>query len=397
MYNVIIVDDEPSAAKLLKHYVDKFADGFTVKDVFKDGNEVVNYLLYHNDVDVVLTDICMKNMSGVDLAKYIHYAVPSIKVVLVSAYTDFEYAKNAFKYGVCGYLLKVVDVEELKTLMRQIKTELDRKSHINTEDIDSERERLFGELLTGRIKKRERLLDMLSKCGFSDVLTSSVLKVQFRETNQMLEHTKSSGQDKMARSIAGIVRFAVKGGVVVPISICSEGSDCYIGIVDGEFDAGEIQTVLADMFGLSVEIESVDLNSFGEYLEESMQTYFNNINSRNESESKIKERQERLEEAKKYINEHLSENISRDTVAGMLHLESTYFGKFFKRYIGKSFSEYVTEQRMELAKELLKNGMQTMEACAEVGYADEKHFRQLFKKCTGMTPYEWRKNAETES
>ena len=143
MYNVIIVDDEFKAAKLLETYINRFVEGFRVIKIFEDGADVVEYLNYHDDIDVIITDIKMRKMSGVELAKYIHYTMTDIKVILVSAYTEFEYAQDAIKYGVFGYLLKVVDIKELTEMMKNLENVLNREREPSAEDIDLVRECFF--------------------------------------------------------------------------------------------------------------------------------------------------------------------------------------------------------------------------------------------------------------
>ena len=72
-------------------------------------------------------------------------------------------------------------------------------------------------------------------------------------------------------------------------------------------------------------------------------------------------------------------------------MSSYYFSKLFKEVSGYNFIEYVTNMRIDRAKELLSDGRLSMkEICMEVGYGDPNYFSRIFKKCVGVTPTEFR-------
>ena len=71
IYSLIIVDDEYSACELLKYYVTDYCKDFEIAGIFADGSEAIDFL-EKNNVDLVLTDIKMPQVSGIELAKYIH-------------------------------------------------------------------------------------------------------------------------------------------------------------------------------------------------------------------------------------------------------------------------------------------------------------------------------------
>ena len=78
-------------------------------------------------------------------------------------------------------------------------------------------------------------------------------------------------------------------------------------------------------------------------------------------------------------------------------MSSYYFSKLFKEVSGYNFIEYVTNMRIELAKELLMDGSLSMkEICVDVGYGDPNYFSRIFKKCVGVTPTEFREGKQIE-
>ena len=96
--------------------------------------------------------------------------------------------------------------------------------------------------------------------------------------------------------------------------------------------------------------------------------------------------------AKKYIHDHIGENISLDSVSREVGLNPAYLSSVFKKDSGQNFMEYVTYVRMETAKNLLtRSGDSVIDIAYAVGYSDVKYFSKLFKKHSHLTPTEYRK------
>ena len=124
VYNLIIVDDEPEILAGLCTIV-KWQDlGFSLKAAFPDGESALKWL-EGNDADVLLTDVVMGGTSGLDLALWMQRNRPQSRVVLVSAYDEFDYARRAIEAKVFRYLLKPTRISELTAAFRDLKAELD--------------------------------------------------------------------------------------------------------------------------------------------------------------------------------------------------------------------------------------------------------------------------------
>ena len=110
-YKAVIVDDEMFAREFLNQCINDLCTDFEVCAMLNDGSNAIEYLK-ENKADVILSDVRMPGISGIELAKYINDNNMNIPIVLVSAYDDFKYAQEAMRYGVKYYLLKVIDTNE---------------------------------------------------------------------------------------------------------------------------------------------------------------------------------------------------------------------------------------------------------------------------------------------
>ena len=113
-------------------------------------------------------------------------------------------------------------------------------------------------------------------------------------------------------------------------------------------------------------------------------------------DSILKDKQEEnirpIRQAKQYIQQNYMKSITLDDVSSVAGFNATYFSSLFKKETGSNFVEYLSEIRMNRAKDLLKEtNMSIAAVCEAVGYNDLKHFTKSFKKATGIKPGEYRK------
>ena len=109
----------------------------------------------------------------------------------------------------------------------------------------------------------------------------------------------------------------------------------------------------------------------------------------------VSKRQERsgdiIKTARKYIEEHFNKDISLDDVSRVVNISPYYFSKVFKEESGLNFIEYLTNIRIDKAKELLeKSSLSIKEICISCGYTDPNYFSRSFKKNVGVTPTEYK-------
>lgn len=123
MYKLIIVDDEKSIRSgMMKMPWEEW--GFLVTGTAGDGLEALE-LIAENKPDVVLSDIRMPNMDGIELMQYLNQNYPEIRIIILSGYSDFEYMNFSIKNKVIEYLLKPTDIDEFEILFKNLKKSLD--------------------------------------------------------------------------------------------------------------------------------------------------------------------------------------------------------------------------------------------------------------------------------
>lgn len=131
MYHVAIVDDEPIIVEGLVHAIDWNGFQLDISCATTDPKAALDYVL-SNPVSIVITDVSMPGLSGLQLIQRIKEVKPSTYIIVLSAYDNFEYARTALRYGAENYLLKPLDPDELSDAISQITSHLRERDQLNT-------------------------------------------------------------------------------------------------------------------------------------------------------------------------------------------------------------------------------------------------------------------------
>ncbi|PLS03732.1 response regulator transcription factor [Neobacillus cucumis] len=126
MYRVVLVDDEEIVREGIRNRIPWGELGFELIGTTENGQEAL-HMIQSNQVDLLITDISMPIMDGLALTEKVKTIFPSIKVIILSGYDQFEYAQNAIKLGVQDYILKPITSKEMKTLLLDVKKTLDEE------------------------------------------------------------------------------------------------------------------------------------------------------------------------------------------------------------------------------------------------------------------------------
>ena len=151
-YKVFFVEDEIITREGIRDNVDWQASGFEFCGEASDG-EMALPLLRAAQPDVLITDIKMPFMDGLQLSKIIRERMPRVKIIILSGHDEFEYAQKAIGLGITDYLLKPVTVQKLQTVLQKLTVQLDqeRKEQDNLK-------KLREEVEDNRATRREKLL-----------------------------------------------------------------------------------------------------------------------------------------------------------------------------------------------------------------------------------------------
>ena len=125
MYRIVVADDEEELRRAIIRKIPWEEIGFQVAGEAENGAEALR-LVEELEPDLVLTDIRMPFISGIELARQIREVRPATRIAFLSGYDDFTYAQKAIQYNIISYMLKPISMVELTEELRRIKAKLDQ-------------------------------------------------------------------------------------------------------------------------------------------------------------------------------------------------------------------------------------------------------------------------------
>ncbi|MBW7476313.1 response regulator [Paenibacillus oenotherae] len=129
MLSVFLADDEPAILRGLPMLVDWKQLGLQIVGEASNGDDLLQAIMEY-DPDIVITDISMPGIDGIEVLKRLKELKKRTKVIFISAYRDFSYAKDALSYGAVDYLIKPVDRNKLESVLEQTVTDIQSVSRI---------------------------------------------------------------------------------------------------------------------------------------------------------------------------------------------------------------------------------------------------------------------------
>lgn len=138
MYKLLVVEDEKSIAYGIANSIEWEKWGFVISGVCGNGIEALEQI-EKDKPHVVLSDIRMPEMDGMELMQHLNQHYPEIKIIILSGYNDFEYLQMSIKNRVMEYLLKPTDLDKFEVTFRKIKERLDeeRKKELEEKELKS--------------------------------------------------------------------------------------------------------------------------------------------------------------------------------------------------------------------------------------------------------------------
>ena len=126
MYRILLVDDEILVRDAIRENIDWESMDCELVGDCENGQQAADFVKTH-PVDIVLTDILMPYMDGMELSHFLHDNYPDIVIVIFSGFGEFEYAKKAIQYNVSEYMLKPVTAMELREVIKKMKEKVDQQ------------------------------------------------------------------------------------------------------------------------------------------------------------------------------------------------------------------------------------------------------------------------------
>ena len=161
LYRVLLVDDEEDIREGISRKMDWLGLGFSLVGEAANGQDALE-LAESLRPDVILTDIKMPFMDGLELCRILTDRLPAARFVVFSGFDAFEYAKQAIQMNVVEYILKPINADELSAVLRRLKDQLDRERAERrnvellrsryTENLPVLRELFYANLLDGHIE-----------------------------------------------------------------------------------------------------------------------------------------------------------------------------------------------------------------------------------------------------
>lgn len=155
LWKVIVVEDNEIVRESICKKIPWSSLEIEISSSFKDGKSAWDYM-QEKHVDLVISDIVMPLMSGIDLAQNIFKNELSIKIILISAYNEFEYAKNAIRFGVSAYVTKPVEHDDLVGKVKETLHEIEENRYIQRtleKSFPVIRNQFFDKLLNNTMNK----------------------------------------------------------------------------------------------------------------------------------------------------------------------------------------------------------------------------------------------------
>ncbi len=377
MYRVLIVDDEAIMLNGLKRILSKIPE-VTVVAKFCSSLQAREYL-EENNVDIVFTDIRMPVIDGLELSRWIVEHKLECQIILISAYNEFSYARKAMEYGIKYYLTKPIRLVDVKQVIDQIKEEKDRHErkliwhHNYREDIQE------AEMYHALIRESKPSEDKLKK---------SLYYAEYQILFETGDYEKIDlNLDLVRTGMTNIFRWQAKQCVSVLVSQDKKELKYILLGENVEYfpSSEEIKERAKILMNLEISVWKITCGNANELIEKKRQEI---------AQDNIQD--EVIKKAKHYIKQNLSKNISRDDVAEYVFLDSAYFSKYFRKKTGRSFHEYLQQERIARVKHFLERGYKVQDAMKEVGLNNRNHFNMVFKEYTGVSPSEYRKQYNSE-
>lgn len=346
MYKVLLVDDDRFARFDLKRFKKWSQYGFSIAGEAEDGYEALQKLETET-FDLAFVDIRMPRIDGICFLTALRKKDRSLCVIIVSGYSDFEYARQGFKLGAFDYLIKPVEEKSLCSLLDASKKHLDERNAQRPE---------FQ--FPYSVEEENNLLSAVNGCPervipAAEALIQKMVRFSggdFFHLDALLSSSWKSLLEKLLKQRPYLTQ------------ICTIGPFPEL-LKQGKSPDAAVFRYQNDLLSLSEQILNLNLNH----------------------------RSSVIRLFCEYALIHLDQDISLESAAKEIGYSGKYISRVFKEKTGISCVAYLTRLKMQRAANLVLSGKyKNYEISKMLGYKTPDYFCSLFKKHYGMTPMEYR-------
>ncbi|GEM_PF-423405 len=395
MHSVLVADDEPFVRLSIASLADWEGEGFDFRFEASDGEEALARLVLSPEIDIVILDLSMPVMDGLEFLRRLgsgDRAEPCPAVIVLSAHDDFHLVREAFKLGAGDYLLKSeLEAGPLRSALAKAAAGLsesrDRTAAIlERRHLESLKAQVLRDLLVG--PPADEIEASFAFLGIALEAPFSIAAVWIECFDAVEQRWKDEGlsrfSDMLHRSLAQLLSASYRGEVVLLRP--SHAAVFVSGRRDGERGAEALAAEFCEDAKeylwryLSVDA-SFSTSAACARIGDAAQAYRSCLESRS-VESRI------VVLAKRAIRERFADpDFSLDEAASRAGVSPNHLSFEFSREAGETFTSYLTRVRMEEAKRLLAStDLLVYEIGELVGYPSVEHFSRSFKRLVGASP-----------
>ncbi|BBH20342.1 DNA-binding response regulator [Paenibacillus baekrokdamisoli] len=388
--NILIVDDEIHIREGLRRTIESAFQTLNVHTA--DSAEAALDKLRDVPVDIVIADIMMNGMTGLELIAAGKVLYKRIHWIILSAHSDFHFAQEALRQGARDYLLKPIGKSKLIELLTRLQAEIKQDEiQLSDEELLSRNLRLMRESVFQRFAAGMDIgpfnISKLAEQYPSFYLVMINLQ-QEKEASLFHFMTENIVTEMVEAGERGVVFSLDQRTVIALVSATTEP--------EPEPFIQELTEIL----------DRCLKRAYGIHVSQQLMSDFRDIPSAiralrslpaqtHESEpTQVEENPSgAIPIAIQYIQAHYQDELSLEKVAAAVYLNAAYFSQLFKQKMGQGYKEYVIRLRMDKAAEILQQtNMKITEVAYQVGYQELRHFTQVFRKTFQVTPTEYRQN-----
>lgn len=396
MWTVFIADDEPKIRKRLKRLVESFGPGFQVCGEAADGLEALERI-GDELPDILLVDICMPKLNGLDFIEKIESEVSNSIIIVVSGHDEFDYAKRAVQLPIFEYVLKPVEAQLLEKIMHRATEVLDERRRKNKliqwaeKEVWKSRDEMIQDLFVDWISGNAGACDIVERKQVLLPESPAVVRLLGIQLNAFcygITALEITEYKVLMLAVKRLVGDFIDSGRPGPVF--EDQHDHLIFLIDGPFTEDDCERLRQDIRSqLNLPVRCGIVDAILEY--DDFITAYEALCAIIEGPGRDTVH---VQNIYAFIEENYrNKELDLTGAESALSLSSGYISRLLKQNSGYSFTGFLNRYRVLEAIRILKDGDRLMyEIADEVGYSSQHYFSRIFHRITGVSPAEYRRN-----